>query len=295
MAEYRHAMVKDGEGGHVVFPPFVTQKELDAISERFVVRDDDVFVVAYPKSGTTWMEQIVHLLANGGDQGDKVLSEAVPWVEGAANKYGGLDSLLGNATGRRFFHSHLPYALMPGVTDTRARYVYVARNPKDNAVSFYYHSCSKLDYEGSWEEFFELFIRGQVGYGLVLDHVLDWWDGSRKNERILFVKYEDMKREPAEAVSRVASFIGVRCDDELLRTVVDKSSFASMASNELANLDWVPQKEGVPRHMRKGIVGDWREHFSDEQSRRFDALYSQKMRGTGLRFDFGDGLVLPAE
>lgn len=295
MAEYKHAIVDDGKGGHVVFPPFVTQKEMDAITEQLVVRDSDVFVVAYPKAGTTWMEQIVHLLTNGGDQGDKVLSEAVPWLEGAANKYGGLDALLESASGRRLFHSHLPYALMPGVRDSRARYVYVARNPKDNAVSFFYHSCSKLDYVGSWDEFFELFIKGEVGYGLGIDHVLDWWQASQHTERILFLKYEEMKREPAKAIERVAAFIGVECGEELLRTVVEKSSFASMAGNKLANLDWVPQKEGVPRHMRKGIIGDWREHFSDEQNRRFDALYLEKMTGTGLRFDFGDGLVLPQE
>lgn len=40
--------------------------------------------------------------------------------------------------------------------------MYVVRNPKDVAVSFYYHSCSKLNYQGSWDEFFELFISGQV-------------------------------------------------------------------------------------------------------------------------------------
>lgn len=293
MAEYKHALVRDGKGGHIVFPPFVTQKEMDAITESFTVRNDDVFVVAYPKSGTTWMEQIVHLLTNQGEQGDKVLSEAVPWVEGAANKYGGLDAFVESAVGRRSFHSHLPYALMPGVLDSQARYIYVARNPKDNAVSFYYHSCSKLDYEGSWDEFFELFIRGQVGYGLGLDHVLDWWRASQQTERILFMKYEDLKRDPTAAIALVAKFIGVDCDRALLGTVVDKSSFESMATNKLANLDWVPQKEGVPRHMRKGIIGDWRSHFSEEQNQRFDALFLEKMAGTGLRFDFGDGLVLP--
>ena len=268
---------------------------MDAIAEEFVVRDDDVFVVKYPKARTTWMEQIVHLLSNGGEQGEKVLSEAVLWVEGAANRYGGLGRLTKSATARRLLHSHLPYALMPGVRDTRARCVYVARNPKDNAVSFYYHSCSKLGYEGTWDEFFELFIRGHVGYGLGIDDVLDWWRASETSDRILFVKYEDLQRNPAEAIELVARFIGVRCDDDLLRRVVEKSSFASMASNELANLDWVPQREGVPRHMRKGIVGDWRSHFEDEQNRRFDALYLEKMVGTGLRFDFGDGLVLPPE
>lgn len=291
MAEYKHAIVNDRKGGKVVFPPFVTQEVLDMIAKAFVVRDDDVFVVAYPKSGTTWMEQIVHLLANKGEQGEKVLSEAVPWVEGAPNRYGGLDRLLANMTGRRYFHSHLPYALMPGVESSRAKYVYVARNPKDNAVSFYYHVCSKLDYEGSWHEFFELYVEGQVGYGLFFEHVLDWWAASQDSKHVLFIKYEDMKRDLGQIVAQVAEFIGLEADSALIKRVVEQSDFKAMAVNPKANLDWVPQREGVPRHMRKGIVGDWRNHFTPEQNQRFDALYLEKMAGTGLQFDFGEGLL----
>jgi hypothetical protein len=67
----------------------------------------------------------------------------------------------------------------------------------------------------------------------------------------------------------------------------------SMATNHKTNLHWVPQQEDVPTHFRKGIVGDWRNHFSTEQNERFDALYLEKMSGTSLQFDFGEGLVLP--
>ncbi|WP_041234084.1 sulfotransferase domain-containing protein [Cylindrospermum stagnale] len=89
MAEYKQVLVKDGKNpeGLISFPIFITQREIGALNS-FIVRDWDTFIVAYPKSGTTWMEQIVHLLANNGEQGDKILSEAVPWLEGAATCYG---------------------------------------------------------------------------------------------------------------------------------------------------------------------------------------------------------------
>ena len=291
MAEYKHTIFKNGKGGKVTFPPFVTQKDLDLIQEKFVVRDSDIFVVAYPKSGTTWMEQIVHLMLNNGIQGDKVLSEAVPWVEGI-NRYDGFEKLLEQQSNPRRFHSHLPYHLMPGVKLSRAKYIYVARNPKDNAISFYFHSCSKLGYDGTWDQFFNLYVQGKVGYGSFFDHVLDWWKASQNSDNILFLKYEDLKRDLRQAVQTVADFLELELDRDLREAIVAQSSFESMAANPKANLDWVPQRPQFPKHMRKGVIGDWRNHFSPEQNEIFDLTYSNCMQDSGLHFDFGEGVIV---
>ena len=68
---------------------------------------------------------------------------------------------------------------MPGrdPAATPAKYIYVARNPKDVAVSIYFHCLRFKCYEftGNWETFFELYIKGDVDYGLWCDHVLEWW------------------------------------------------------------------------------------------------------------------------
>ena len=64
----------------VPFPPFITQERMDALRD-FLLRPDDLFIVTYPKSGTTWMQQIVKLIrANGVEHGERVDS-AIPWVE----------------------------------------------------------------------------------------------------------------------------------------------------------------------------------------------------------------------
>ena len=42
---------------------------------------DDVWVVTYPKSGTTWTQQIVKLIRNNGVQYDVRITTAVPWPE----------------------------------------------------------------------------------------------------------------------------------------------------------------------------------------------------------------------
>jgi len=293
LSEYRHSLVEDGRGGRIPFPPFITQQDIDLVRDRFVVREDDVFVVTYPRSGTTWTEQIVHLLANGGEQGDELLGDAVPWLETLPNRPQGYEGFLAGMVGRRFFTSHLPWSLMPGAGEDNGRYLYVARNPKDVAVSSFHHDRSKNDYRGSWDEYFERFVRGEVLFGSWFDHVLPWWEAAGRNGNVLFLRYEDMKRDLDEVVRRIAIFLGVRSDTALVDTVVEKSALASMAANPKTDFHWVPQKEGEPKHIRKGIVGDWRGTFSPEQSGRLDALVIERLSGTGLRFDFGEGLLLP--
>jgi hypothetical protein len=66
MTDYPYILVNDGRGGQIAFPPFIPQANLDTLAADFVANDGNVFVVTYPKCGTTWMEQVVHLLLHDG-------------------------------------------------------------------------------------------------------------------------------------------------------------------------------------------------------------------------------------
>jgi hypothetical protein len=236
---------------------------------------------------------MVHLLVNKGEQGEQRLTDAVPWLETLPHRPNGMIEFLKTLPQRRLFTSHLPYPLMPHLDNTTAKIVYVARNPKDVAISTYFHNQSKGGYEGTWEEHFQLFLNGDVGYGPYFDHVLPWWEASQKDERILFMKYEDLKHDHAGSIAKLASFLDLEVDSQLIERVVTLSSFKSMTANETTNFDWIPQRADVPKHFRKGDIGDWRKHFSAEQSQQMDDLFMKKVKETGLQFDFGDGVILP--
>ena len=293
MAEFKSNRVRDGRGGQIVFPIFISQADMDLIEKEFVAKDGDVFVVTYPRSGTTWTEQMVHLLVNNGVQGEQRITDAVPWLETLPHRPNGMHEFLKTLPPRRLFTSHLPYPLMPPRTNTTAKVVYVARNPKDVATSTYFHNQSKGGYEGTWDEHFQLFLTSDVGCGPYFDHVLPWWEASQHDKNILFLKYEDMKNDHAGNVARIASFLDLQADSQLIDKVVALSSFKSMSSGESTNFNWIPQREGVPTHFRKGDIGDWRNQFTEAQSQQLDALYMEKLQGTGLQFDFGDGVILP--
>ena len=129
-------------------------------------------------------------------------------------------------------------------------------------------------------------------FGDWFDHVLEWWK-HRDAENILFIKYEDMKKDHRGAVKKVAEFIGYDLEEDVIDTVVEKSTLQSMRDNPATNPNKVDHERPVPLYrpgeqqfLRKGIVGDWRNHFTPEQNAEFDAIYAEKMKGSGLDFDF---------
>ena len=107
-------------------------------------------------------------------------------------------------------------------------------------------------------------------------------------DNILFIKYEDRKKDPKKAIRLIASFLGYNLEPDVVDSKVEQSTFASMMAKPLKNYT-TPGLEiqvGKPPFIRKGITGDWRNYFTKDQNKRFDEEYARRMRGTGLDFDF---------
>lgn len=173
---------------------------------------------------------------------------------------------------------------------TQAKYIYIARNPKDVAVSYFHHLRGFIAYQfsGSWDEFFELYLAGNIYYGSWFDHVLGWW-GHRNAENVLFLRYEDLISNLREGAERIARFLpGDTPPAGVIEEVVKQCSFDSMQDNPSTNFSWAKELRhpDQPPFMRKGKVGDWRNYFTAEQNAVFDALYVEKMKDSGLEFEF---------
>ena len=270
----------------VFVPPFVTQERLDKLKD-FSLRPDDIWVVAYPKAGTTWTQQIVRLARNGGVDDGLKISTSVPWLEGL-DYYPEVD--IERLPTPRAFKSHFSYNSMPcGLPNKMpGKYIYVTRNPKDVAVSMYYQDKSFVNSDSNlmWDDFLEDFLAGRVEFGGYFDHVLSWWL-HKDDENVLFLKYEDMKKDLLSEVTKIVQFIGFDLDKEIVREIASKSTFENMKGDPLVNYSWskLRRQDGQP-FMRKGEVGDWRNLFSEEQSKRVDAIYLNRFKPVGLELDF---------
>ena len=274
----------------VLTPFIIKQDDVDKHAASISLEPSDVWIVTYPRSGTTWTQQIVKLIRNGGERDDKNIDGSVPWLEANGTFKFDLASLLKP----RAFKSHFAYELIPcgKPNTTPCKYVYVARNPKDVAVSFFFFYCGCQiipDANLEWSLFFRNFIYGNLEFGDYFDHVLSWW-AHKDDENVLFLKFEDMKKDLPTAVARIAKFIECDVTGEVITKVAEKTSFDEMKNDDTTNYSWVPPeffKPGTP-FMRKGEVGDWKNYFTPEQSAEMDKICRERLNGSGLEFDFGD-------
>jgi len=231
------------------------------------------------------VQHITNLIKNQGEDDKRNLAESVPWPD---EVFVPLNMVI-EMPSPRILKSHSPYHMMAGglPLNSPAKYIYIARNPKDTAVSFYHHTYGfqLYNYSKPWDHFFQLFMSGRVEFGSWFDHVLEWWK-HRDAENILFLKYEDMKNDHRGAVNKIAEFMGYDLKNTVIDTIVEKSTFQSMKANPATNMDWGKFRKPDSTHFyRKGVVGDWRSLFTPEQNAEFDAVYAEKMKDSGLDFD----------
>ncbi|XP_056299934.1 sulfotransferase family 2, cytosolic sulfotransferase 3 isoform X2 [Pseudoliparis swirei] len=231
------------------------------------------------------MQEILPLVLNGADLTPIQTVpnwDRVPWLEEKR-----LALVVDQLKSPRGMVTHLPYHLMPpSFHASKAKVIYVMRDPKDVAVSSYhFHKMAQfLETPATLDEFIGRFLQGKVMFGKWTDHVKSW-RGSGLGGRILFITYEEMVQDLAAAVGRLSAFLGRDLSEEATQRIVEHCSFNAMKNNCMSNFSLVPKVYMDPDtspFLRKGIVGDWKNHFSPEQLATFSSVIRKEMEGESL-------------
>lgn len=270
----------------VVMPPYVTPSRYQ-LARSISTRQGDICYTSYPKSGSTWLAYVLYMIVNNGDvPSSNTLRNSLQWVESSWT-YPRSKAELEAMSGPRIFKSHMPYdmALSGDPSQSEAKFIYIARNPKDVVVSYYYFERQKSwsgYYNGPWEHWLEMFLNGKVQRGDWFHHVLSWWE-KRHAENILFVKYEDLLGGFDAEVTRIADFLGYPLNTTVRNKIREETSFKNMKSTPFSSMGEIKE---FNQFFRKGRVGSWGEQFTEQQEKAFDAIYRDRMQGTGLDFEF---------
>ncbi len=223
-------------------------KALSAQNKPFVVppfapRPDDILIATYAKSGTTWTQQIVHGLRTRGAMDFEEISLVIPFIE--VSPLLGIDLDAPQPAEPRAYKTHLPWTHVP----KGGRYIYVMREPADTLVSFYHFMSGLLFEPGAVDiETFsaEIFFK-DTPFGRYWEHLRSWWEQRRRDD-VLFLCFEDMKRDLEWAVRRIAAFMHIPADEELIAIATRQSTFEFMRAHE-SQFDDHPTTAAVSRAM----------------------------------------------
>jgi len=248
-------------------------------------------VISFPKTGTTWVQEIVYLIKSNLDFATAKtvgLEERFPFLEFITPGISSIEKM----KSPRFIKTHLPLDLLPKeVTDNNCKIIYVTRNPKDVAVSFFHflQMLTVTEYQGSFKDLVCKLVRDELPYCPFWKHVLQFWE-RRQEENILFLKYEDMHKDLPGVVKRIADFLEQDLTEEQVDQIVNHCKFSAMQSNPMINYDHWEElglwKKGPAKFLRKGTVGDWQNYFTPGLDLLINQWIEKNSKETGLTFDY---------
>ncbi|XP_068610222.1 cytosolic sulfotransferase 1-like [Brachionichthys hirsutus] len=261
--------------------------------QNFKARPDDILIATYPKAGTTWVSYILDLLYFGQTSPDRLTSipinKRVPYLETTDGYIDtGIDLVENLPTSPRIIKTHLPVQFIPkSFWEQTCKVIYLARNAKDNVVSnFHFGRMIMIRPDpGDWNSYLHKFMAGKVIYGSWYDHVNGWWKKKETYSNLHYMFYEDITEDGARELDKLCSFLGLSPSLEEKKQITDEVQFDNMKHNNMVNYSTSPWMDfNISAFMRKGKVGDWKNHFTVAQNEEFDEDYKRKMKDPTLQF-----------
>jgi len=262
---------------------------------HFRFRPGDIVTVTWAKTGTTWLQQILSQLIFEGAEGLPVQMMS-PWVELRAVPIHFTVATLEAQTHRRFMKSHLPADVLP--ISPMAKYLYVARDGRDVLWSWHNHhrrmspmALAALNggpgrvgpplhpANENQREYFHEWL-DHDGYPLwpFWSHVQSWWE-LRHHPDVLLVHFNHLKADLAGQIRRIARFLNIDVNPDLLPTILEHCSFEYMKAHAKTLL---PVFEGglnggSQAFIHKGTNGQWREVLTPDDIAKYEKFANRNL------------------
>ncbi|XP_063613424.1 sulfotransferase 1C4-like [Penaeus indicus] len=279
---------------------------------NFKLRESDVVIVTFPKSGTTWSQEVVWSMLHDPDLKGAPRSQLMdrpPYLEMEVDQWptwvkafvppmfqamcpggdasrGTVVQMLEVEREPRVIKTHLPLSLLPLDTLDKAKVVYVARNPKDLVTSFYEYSrtMKRLQFRGSLAEFADHFMRDELRYCPYWEHLREAWQ-RRNHPNLHFIFFEDLKKDSVGEYRKLDEFLGSKLSEAQLARIMEHTSFSSMKARDEA-LGKSDQIISEGSFFRSGQTGSWKQKLTHDLESKIDTWTKENVADFGSDFKY---------
>ena len=272
--------------------------------DAYQPRPGDVVIGTYPKSGTTWMQQIVGLLIFQSPE-PRPVSEIGAWVDRRLDPLDEIMLHFAAQTHRRFLKSHLPFDGMPIHDDVR--YIHVGRDGRDVCLSYHNQitrftreTLAALDAAGIADDlistpypaipkdpaaYFRMWLREGVAgaadgspYLSYFDFEQTYWE-ARKQNNLLMVHYRDLKSNLDDEMRRIAGFLNIPVDETIWPSLVKAATFEEMRRHgeKLAPRVMKMFSGGPADFFQKGENDRWRGVLDDRDLSEYETKLAESV------------------
>jgi hypothetical protein len=168
------------------------------------------------------------------------------------------------------------------------------RDPRDQTISRLFHI--RRDPTHAWHQRFQDMSNDQALMACIegradrLPGTIDMINMTRswlyQEGKALCVKYESLKSNPEEELKRVLRYLKLEDDDSLIRAIVDRNRFERLSvGRKFWKVAREPGQEDIRSHVRKGVIGDWRNYFRETHIQCYKELAGDALIELGYEKD----------
>jgi hypothetical protein len=247
----------------------------------------DALIVSHTKSGRTWLRIMISYLYHlryGTPESEIIdydnlhkLNPAIPRL------YFNRDTRV-PVFGRHQRHVQV---------SASKKVLFLVRDPRDVAVSFYFHVCNRasereLSRKGIAAEarslsLYQFVTHEELGIPRIISHFNRWHEEMQAMPSTLVVHYEQMRAEPLITLGKIMPFIDRPFNEDELQQAVDFASFDSLSRKEKdgfftsGRMRPTNPNDAGSFKVRRGRVGGYTDYFTEQENAFIDAMVREQL------------------
>lgn len=243
----------------------------------FEERTSDIYIISYPKSGTTWMQVILHNLLTDGKMDFKHIYEVSPWVKNEAFE-GNSPERVNNLPSPRILKSHDKYDSFN--RKIKGRFVFLYRNGMDVASSYYHHNKCYQNPDLTFDENFEKYFQKTSNENLNWFQFNRKWLQNNNGFPILYISYNELKHDFERCLEKIASFLEVDLTETTVTRIKKHSSFEYMKEHQdkFGEVPPFHARLRYDRFIRNGKEGEGEEIMTKQQKMFFNQNFEKSIK-----------------